>query len=191
MRAWAANAIFDRTAEDEEIEEDEHARKKEARLHALVKGRLGCTVQPPRSPEARHSSGKRALAHDEDAGHAQRKRGSKRAHAHDEDNYVARTDAWREQQRNSVPSLKGLDEDNNPIINYIIKSRKQRSGHAREGVGRRRPAASSSVNTHVLANVIQGARTHNQLADNRQLDGARARLTALGHDGEAPGGQRD
>lgn len=165
--------LFDRTAEDEEIEEDEHALRKEARLRALVQGKVGAGTHPAdREKRARAND-----AHDDDADHF-----SRRKLVHDEDDYVARTKAWREQQRDSLPRLKGLDEDANPIINYIIKSRKQKRGHAREDAGRMRPAGSSSVNAHVLANVIQGARTHNQLADSRQLDGARARLTALGHE---------
>lgn len=136
-----AHSILERTAEDDEVEEDEHIREKDALLQDLLKRR-----RP--------------------AGAGQAEEAWRRA---------ARVET-RHGQR-SVPRLGGPEEDANPIIDYIIKKRKrQRSGSGG-------PSLHGLSAADLVASAVQDARRHNSLADMRQLDGARRRLSALGHDG--------
>lgn len=135
-----AHSILERTAEDDEVEEGERIREKDALLQDLLMRR-----RP--------------------AGAGQAEEAWRRARAE-----------TRHGQR-SVPRLGGPEEDANPIIDYIIKKRKrQRSGSGG-------PSLQGLSAADLVASAVQDARRHNSLADMRQLDGARRRLSALGHDG--------
>lgn len=142
-----AHSILERTAEDDEVEEGERIREKDALLQDLLKRR-----RPAGAGQAEEAWRGRA--------------GPGRA-----------TRAETRHGQRSVPRLGGPEEDANPIIDYIIKKRKrQRSGSGG-------PSLQGLSAADLVASAVQDARRHNSLADMRQLDGARRRLSALGHDG--------
>jgi len=92
----------------------------------------------------------------------------------DDDNYVMRSRRWREQMRREerVPHIYGPQEDANPIIDYIIKSHKQRNAVSSV------PHGSSRADSDALARVLVETKAFNTLEDDRQLAGAHRRLAA-------------
>ncbi|KAL3909911.1 MAG: hypothetical protein SGPRY_009254 [Prymnesium sp.] len=101
------------------------------------------------------------------------------APSEDEDNYVERSKRRREQVRREeragerVPYIHGPQEDENPIIDYIIKSHKYKKGKA--GLSGKR------ADGETIAQVIMDTRRFNNVEDQKQLEGAQMHLAARGH----------
>lgn len=91
--------------------------------------------------------------------------------AADEEDYVERSRRFQRDAKDRVPFIRGPREDDNPIIDYIIKKRKLESSGER--------VRSQKINTLALQHAIQDAQIHNRTADERQIEGARANLRGL------------
>lgn len=72
-----------------------------------------------------------------------------------------------------VPYIHGPQEDENPIIDYIIKSHKYKKGKA--GLSGKR------ADGETIAQVIMDTRRFNNVEDQKQLEGAQMHLAARGH----------
>jgi hypothetical protein len=210
MLGGSIASAFQRCGEDSDMEEDEFVEEKAQRLCALSRrasaqvsadetarrpavdefGReLRTTVPAAKSasPPRRHPSSR---AMERPRWHGARLDSSSpvaKRPREDEDDYVERSRAWRREQRERVPVLGGPRQDENPIIDYILKSRLQRATGGQPGAqrGSGGRAGGASVNTDVVASAIRGAQRHNMIEDTRQIDGAQAKLDAHGHAGDA------
>jgi len=104
----------------------------------------------------------------------------------DEDDYLARSRRRKEQlQREApVPYIHGPREDENPIIDYIIKTHKYtRAGRlAKPSTAAGAPLRGVARADHEsLASVLVSTQAFNTLEDSRQLSAAHERLAAVTH----------
>ena len=191
MLGGALASVFRRTAEDEEIDEDEFYAKKQKRMERRLQQRGEKSESGSDDDDERRRRKKHKKHHRDDKHRDERKsrhhhhRDEKRDRDDNEDDYVARSRRRKQElkQNPRVPYLHGPQEDANPIMDFIIKSHKYRNGAAEELQQRARSGgalAAARPDGGTLAQVLLDTKAFNQTEDEKQLDGAHKQLAARG-----------